>query len=137
MTEPYSYPRAGQRGLAPLADAVEALLEDAVEAGVPPATLGPSVVQGYTKLYRRLPVATAGIDKSQIPLLYTLLGSGTPPLKMSKEDSAYQLRPVGSQRCGNCSSSYQNVVCGDTICSQIEGKIEPDAWCRVWNSDRF
>jgi hypothetical protein len=72
-----------------------------------------------------------------MPLLYFLLGSGTPPFKMSKEDSAYQGRQVGKQRCDNCSSAYQNVVSGDFICSQVEGAIVPKAWCRLWNTDRF
>ncbi len=113
------------------------MLEDMAGVGVPPHLLGPTLVQGFVRFYRTLPSGLPGIEKGQIALLYALLGSGTPPLKMSKEDSAYKARHVGDQRCGNCSSAYQNVVTEDLICSQIEGEIGVSAWCRLWNTDRF
>lgn len=133
----YDYPRAGTRGNPELARIVENVAGDMASMGLPPAAIGPTLVQGYIRFYRHLPKDAPGIDKSQIPALYALLGSGTPPLKMSREDSAYQDRPVGQQRCGNCSSAYQNLVTGELICSQIEGEIEESGWCRIWNSDRF
>ena len=106
----YEYPRAGLRA--------------------------PPGVQLEIERFRRLPVVSPAGDKTQMPLVYFLLGAGTPPYKMSKADSAYQTRPVGSQRCGNCSSAYQNVVGREFICSQIEGTIEPESWCKLWNTDR-
>ena len=131
----YLYPRAGQGGDARLAGKVAGLLEGAVAAGVPFWKLGPSLVMGFASFFRRIPSRI--YDKSQVPLLYTILGSGTPPLKMSKEDSAFQARGVGRQACGNCSSSYRQVAAdGDMICSQIEGKIDSGSWCRLWNTDR-
>ena len=108
-----------------------------LDAGVPAIVVGPTLVQGFVRAYRRLPASTPGIEKGQRPVLYSLLGSGTPPLKMSVKDSAYQDKPVGSQRCGNCSSAYKHVVGGKFICSQVEGAIEPNAWCRLWNTDRL
>lgn len=103
---PYEYPRAGVRA--------------------------PPGVAAEIERFRRLPV----VDKTQVPLLYYLLGSGSSPYKMSKQDAAFQLKPVGNQQCGNCSSAYQNVMGREFICSQVEGKIEPVAWCRLWNTDR-
>lgn len=133
----YQYPRAGSRGVPPLAIAVEHLLADMASMGVAPAQLGPTLVQGFIRFYRQLPADAPGIDKSQIPALYALLGSGTPPLKMSREDAAYQTRPVGKQRCEVCSSAYQNLVTEDMICSQVDGEIGKNAWCRLFNLDRY
>lgn len=135
---PFSYPRAGQAGAPLVSEVLAQVCEDLLERGVPPHLLGPSLVQAYSRIYRRLPTATPGIDKTQTPMLYSLLGSGTTPLKMSPEDAAYQPRPHPSgQSCANCSSSYTNNVTDDVICSQIEGRVSPSAWCRLWNTDRF
>jgi hypothetical protein len=89
---------------------------------------------GFARFFRRAP--KRAFEKSQVPLLYLLLGSGTQPLKMSKQDSAYQSRPVGNQRCDNCSSAYKQLVTGDLICSQVEGVVSPNGWSRLWNTDR-
>jgi hypothetical protein len=134
--KPFGYPRAGQEGVPGLASEVEALLVDAASQGIPLWRLGPSLVLGFFRFFRRLPKHAQGIDKNQVPGLYTLLGSGTQPLKMSRSDSAYQARPVGSQRCSNCSSFYTQGVTGDSICSQVEGKVQASHWCRLWNTDR-
>jgi len=134
---PFSYPRAGVAGSPDAASLVEGLLIGLIERGLPPQVIGPTLVQGYVRLYRRLPTASAVADKSQVPLLYSLLGSGPGPLKMAKLDAAYQEVPVSEQRCANCSSSYTHNVSNDRICSQVEGTIKPDAWCRLWNTDRL
>jgi hypothetical protein len=72
--------------------------------------------------------------KQDMPLLYWLLGSGTPPYKMSKRDSHYGPPPhyVSRQRCDNCTFAYVGVTTERFICSQIEGTIEPKLWCRLW-----
>jgi len=75
-------------------------------------------------------------NKGQGSLLSFLLGSGANPYLFSKTDAAYQDRPHNKQRCGNCASAYSQVVTGDLFCSQVEGKIELDDWCRLWNMDR-
>lgn len=137
MSDPFSYPRAGREGDARLARATVDLLEEATQAGVPAWRLGPSLVQGFFRFMRWLPSRTSGIDKSQVPGLYLLLGSGTGALKMSKKDAAYQDRPVGQQRCANCASAYKHLVSGDLICSQVEGTVTSNGWCRIWNQDRL
>ena len=77
-------------------------------------------------------------EKSKIPLLYYLLGTGTPEYKMSKEDSAYEdLTTVSGQTCGNCEFAYTKtatIASGDPdhICSQITGRISEPGWCRLW-----
>ena len=129
-----SYPRAGQAGVLGIAREVEGLLEDAALQGVPLWRLGPSLVLGFFRFFRRLP--EHGLDQSQVPGLYLLLGSGTNPLKMDREDAAYQGRPVSSQSGGSCSSSYRQLVTGNLTCSQMQGSIQESHWCRLWNSDR-
>jgi hypothetical protein len=108
----FDYPRAGKGAIPALAHAVEQLLTEVAARGAPPWRLGPSLVQGF------------------------MLGSGTGPLKMSKADAAYKAAPVGQQRCGNCSSAYRQLVTGELICSQVEGEVKADHWCRIWNTDR-
>lgn len=120
-----------------MAEWVERVVMEMADRGVPVEAIGPTLVQGFARFYRRLPTIAPGVDKSQVPLLYQLLGSGTSPLKMSKEDASYQTKPVGQQRCENCSSSYMNTVTGEWICSQVEGQIDPHGWSRLWNSNRF
>ena len=70
--------------------------------------------------------------KEQKPLLYWLLGSGTPPYKMSKKDSAYQGKPYRGQNCGNCRFTFMRVLNKELICSQIEGNVEIEHWCKLW-----
>jgi len=76
--------------------------------------------------------AMSDAEKENTPLLYYLLGQGTPAFKMSKEDSHYINRSSNKQKCGNCEFAYQKVVNEKFICSQIEGEIQPEAWCRLW-----
>lgn len=85
-------------------------------------------VRQAVKRFRTLTLA----ERKARPLLYWLLGEGTPAFKMSKEDSAYQSTPKGKQKCGNCEFAYKKVVRNQFICSQIEGDIKPQAWCKLW-----
>lgn len=80
--------------------------------------------------FRKLPIQ----ERSKKPLLYWLLGSGTPPYKMSKRDSNYIGRSVNGQNCGNCRFTFQRYVNKEFICSQIQGNIELNHWCRLWVS---
>ena len=68
------------------------------------------------------------------PLLYWLLGSGTPPYKMSKKDSNYIGKSVKGMNCGNCRYTFRRHVNDELICSQIKGNIILDQWCRLWVS---
>lgn len=71
--------------------------------------------------------------KDRVPLLYYLLGSGTPPYKMSKTDSLYvDESTTENQTCANCEFAYKKVVRDRYICSQIRGPIKPKGWCKLW-----
>ena len=89
----------------------------------------PEVVSAVER-FRRLPAKSRG----GLPLLYWLLGNGTPPYKMSKEASVYGPTPPThrGEICGNCRFAYARVLNGQLICSQIEGDIAWGAWCRLW-----
>lgn len=78
--------------------------------------------------FRRLPNEV----KAEKPLLYYLLGSGTPPYKMSKKDSHYQGKPFRGQNCGNCRFTFMRWINKELICSQIAGNVELDHWCKLW-----
>ncbi len=89
----------------------------------------PRLVRRAITQYRRLPKE----KRAKQPLLYWLLGSGTPPYKMSKQDSNYTDGSVKeSQNCGNCKFAYQNVKSKKYICSQVSGGIAPKDWCKLW-----
>ena len=66
------------------------------------------------------------------PLLYYILGSGTPPYKMSKKDSFYTDFSVKKQNCANCIFTYIKYVDKKPICSQIRGTIKLSGWCKLW-----
>ena len=76
------------------------------------------------------------------PLLYWLLGSGTPPYKQSYELSWYTdgPSPVANQQCSNCRFAWANVDAPSAlskalyICSQIRGEINPAGWCKLWEN---
>ena len=88
----------------------------------------PPGVKTSINMFHKLPVD----DKKELPLLYYILGSGTPDYKMSKVDSDYTNKSTGEQNCGNCEFAYKKVKTGKYICSQISGKIELGGWCRLW-----
>ena len=72
-------------------------------------------------------------ERQNKPLLYFILGAGTPPYKMDKASSKYvSVSKHPTQDCENCIFAFQNVVKQNFICSQIRGDIEPDGWCKLW-----
>lgn len=73
--------------------------------------------------------------RSMKPLLYFVLGSGTPPYKMSKKDSLYVDKSVKKQNCGNCIFTYIKYVDKKPICSQIRGTIKLGGWCKLWEGE--
>jgi len=89
-------------------------------------------VQKAVEEFRLLPSEI----RAKKPLLYYLLGSGTPPYKMTKKDSNYIGRTVNGQNCGNCRFTFQRYVNKEFICSQIEGNIELNHWCKLWVSGK-
>ena len=86
-------------------------------------------VQAAVERYRMLPPE---VRRNHV-LLWWLLGTGTPPYKQSKPDSAYSDKsPVLGQTCANCIFTYKRHVTGQYICSQIRGEIKLRGWCRLW-----
>lgn len=73
------------------------------------------------------------------PLLYWLLKSGTPPYKMSKEESNYTDEAQDPRySCATCEFLYTETGSGQHVCSQIRGFVEPEGWCKLWElSDAF
>jgi hypothetical protein len=90
----------------------------------------PPGVQESIEEYFQLPEEV----QDNLPLLYFLLGSGTPEYKMSKRDSDYVDRSKYAERCKNCDFAFQHVWTKKYICSQIRGEIFPAGWCRLWIS---
>ena len=90
----------------------------------------PPEVKAAIARFRRLPVT----QRRHRPLLYWLLGEGTPAFKMSKQDSNYQDPAPGKKRCGNCEFAYKKVVREQFVCSQVEGDIAASATCRLWEA---
>jgi len=88
----------------------------------------PPGVQQAIERFHKLPEE----EQRETPLLYYLLGSGTPNYKMSKELATYKKEPRGEQKCGSCKFAFQKVVSGKYICSQVRGEIQPEHWCRLW-----
>ena len=96
----------------------------------------------YKEAYERAPEATKRVIerfmkepkeiKDWQPLLYYVLGSGTPPYKMGKKESAYVDSSVKKQNCGNCIFTYVKYVDNTPICSQIRGAIKLKGWCKLW-----
>jgi len=89
-------------------------------------------VQKLIEEYRALPNA----EKSKKPLLYWLLGSGTPPYKMSKDDSEYSDEADTDSQCGNCKFIYYGLETKNYICSQISGPIRKEGTCKLWKPGR-
>lgn len=68
------------------------------------------------------------------PLLYELLGSGTPPFKMPQDAADYtDESPKDEQACQNCEFFYVGAD-GKGICSQVRGEVVGPGWCRLWQS---
>ena len=76
-------------------------------------------------------------ERRNVPLLYYILGSGTPPYKMDPDQADYQEKSeVQGETCGNCEFAYLKVSNKTFICSQISGRITPAAWCRLWKPQK-
>lgn len=93
----------------------------------------PKGVQVEIEKWKRLPDE----EKAAKPLLYHLLGSGTPPYKMDPAEADYKEKSeVKGEACGNCEFTYLKISNKKFICSQISGHITPAAWCRLWKPQK-
>lgn len=96
----------------------------------------PDVIKSAIEQFRNL----SPEERAKQPLLWWLLGEGTPNYKMSKEDSQYvDKSTVDGQFCKNCKFLYKRIDGGKYICSQINENDEPSkgevklaGWCRLW-----
>ena len=89
----------------------------------------PEVVQKYVEEFREL----SDDERAEKPLLYRVLGSGTPAYKLSKKDSKYtDDSVVEGENCRNCEFIYYSLSADKYICSQVSGEIKPKGWCDRW-----
>ncbi len=94
---------------------------------------GPGAQPEVKKAIDRFRLMSEAEREKAGPLLYWILGQGTPAFKMGQGDTEYTDRSeVTGQTCGNCEYAYQAVVLKKFICSQIEGFIKPPGWCNRW-----
>ena len=91
----------------------------------------PAEVKAAIERFMRKPKAF----RDNKPLLYFILGSGTPPYKMSKKDSLYVDKTTKAQKCSNCVFTYIKYVDDKPICSQIRGTIKLGGWCKLWQGE--
>lgn len=79
--------------------------------------------------FRSLPLE----ERKKQPLLYWLLGTGTPAYKADKQEAGYvDETNISTQYCANCIHMYHNVLTKKNICAYIEGEVEPRGWCKWW-----
>jgi len=72
-------------------------------------------------------------ERAKTPLLYHLLGDGTPAYKMTPEDSQYtDLSQYRGKQCATCQFPYMSMRSKKFICSQVSNRIKPTGWCRLW-----
>ena len=88
----------------------------------------PELVQQAIDDFHNLP----SYIKNKKPLLYWLLGSGTPPYKMAPEDVEYTPMHDTEAMCHNCEFMYMKMSNGSKICSQILGNVSPSCWSNQW-----
>ena len=105
-----------------------------------------NIDEQYQEAYDKAPQETKKVIESfqnepkylrdKKPLLYYILGAGTPPYKMSKKESAYVDVSIGKENCSNCIFAFQNTIKKTYICSQIRGIIKLGGWCKLWVGEK-
>jgi hypothetical protein len=106
----------------------------------------PKEIQAFIERFRKAPEGKRG----EKPLLYVILGDGTPPYKFAKAEVKYTDDPstlkegegggepyeVAYRRgltCSNCSSLYVHVTSDTLICDRMRGVVKREGWCNRWN----
>lgn len=98
----------------------------------------PERIKAIIEEFRKLPPE----ERAKTPLLYWMLGEGTPNYKMSKGDSHYvDVSKIKGQMCQNCKFLYKRMDGEKFICSQVnendspsEGEIKLAGWCQRWKT---
>jgi hypothetical protein len=72
-------------------------------------------------------------ERAKMPLLYWLLGEGTPNYKVSAKDSEYtDVSKDKKHTCANCEWFFLKVANHKGICSKIEPYVKAEGWCNRW-----
>ena len=107
----------------------------------------PKDVQAFIERFRKAPEAKRG----EKPLLYVILGDGTPAYKFSPievkyaEDTTELEEGKGGDEpgamayargltCSNCNSLYSHVTTDTLICDRVRGVVKRTGWCNRWNA---
>lgn len=90
--------------------------------------LQPEVLEAIEK-FRAMPVD----ERASRPLLFWLLGTGTPPYKEDKDEAMYtDVASNPEHICANCIHAYLQILTNKLICDHLEGEIAYEGWCRWW-----
>lgn len=106
----------------------------------------PREVSAFIERFRKAPEAKRG----EKPLLYAILGDGTPAYKFAKAEVKYVADTTESKEgeggdepgamayargltCSNCNSIYLHVPTDTLICDRVRGAITREGWCNRWN----
>jgi len=95
---------------------------------------GPDAAEEVQEAVQRFREEVPESTKRNTPLLYWLLGTGTPEYKMSKADADYKEEPEGEMVCANCQFWYVGSD-GEGVCSKVRGEVFESHWCRLWRPD--
>jgi hypothetical protein len=60
--------------------------------------------------------------------LLSLSARSAQAAKVAKTAVGYQDSPKGSARCDNC-----RLFIAPNACTQVDGVISPNGWCRIWS----
>ena len=86
-------------------------------------------VKEAVERFKKLPEA----EREKSPLLFWLLGEGTPNYKVSAKDSEYaDISTDKGKTCSNCEWYYVKIANNKGICSKIKPYVKPAGWCNLW-----
>lgn len=106
----------------------------------------PREVSAFIERFRKAPEG----KRSEKPLLYAILGDGTPAYKFGKNEVRY-VENTGELKegegtgdpgamayargltCSNCNSLYTHTPTETLICDRVRGVIAREGWCNRWN----
>jgi len=89
----------------------------------------PAKVKEAIEEFRALPEK----ERAKRPMLYWILGGGTPDFKIEQEDADYTDKSkVEEKTCANCEYAYQKVWNKKYLCSWVKGEINPEGWSKYW-----
>jgi len=76
----------------------------------------------------------AGLLSEDMPSEEEYVQPGEGDVRVSKEECEYTDVTEGESKCSNCEYAYAQVL-GDThICLKIDGYVEPEGWCNLYEA---